>query len=203
MGVPDSDQYLCCPPRVLGYATKSKAWGQFKVESTKEVKSGHAAEAFKDKLELEDHLKDMIIALVENHESGKKQEGKATVNDIVGGKGKSLIMLFHGMYGAFALQAYFADVNYFSFRASGSWQDSRVSSLSPISKQTDTTDSPQLTAETIAERTGKPLFIASVAEIGLDASKAERNLEQMFHLAGAWEAILLMYSSPLPFLGRF
>jgi hypothetical protein len=50
----------------------------------------------------------------------------------------------------------------------------------------------QLTAETIAEATGKPLFVVSVAEIGLDASKAERNLEQMFYLAGKWEAVLLV-----------
>lgn len=49
-----------------------------------------------------------------------------------------------------------------------------------------------LTAETIAEATGKPLFVVSVAEIGLDASKAERNLEQMFYLAGKWEAVLLV-----------
>lgn len=49
-----------------------------------------------------------------------------------------------------------------------------------------------LTAETIAEATNKPLFIVSVAEIGLNASKAERNLEQLFQLAGRWEAILLV-----------
>jgi SpoVK/Ycf46/Vps4 family AAA+-type ATPase len=49
-----------------------------------------------------------------------------------------------------------------------------------------------LTAETIAEATGKPLFIVSVAEIGLDAAKAEKNLQQMFDLASAWGAILLV-----------
>jgi SpoVK/Ycf46/Vps4 family AAA+-type ATPase len=49
-----------------------------------------------------------------------------------------------------------------------------------------------LTAETIAEGTGKPLFVVSVAEIGLDAAKAERNLQQMFDLASAWGAILLV-----------
>jgi Tat protein secretion system quality control protein TatD with DNase activity len=54
------------------------------------------------------------------------------------------------------------------------------------------TNNEQLTAETIAEATRKPLFIVSVAEIGLDASKAEKNLEQMFYLAGVWEAILLV-----------
>ncbi|KAJ2989127.1 hypothetical protein NUW58_g3627 [Xylaria curta] len=49
-----------------------------------------------------------------------------------------------------------------------------------------------LTAETIAEKTGKPLFIVSVAEIGLNASQAERNLEKLFMLATKWEAILLI-----------
>ncbi|KFY47983.1 hypothetical protein V495_01707 [Pseudogymnoascus sp. VKM F-4514 (FW-929)] len=49
-----------------------------------------------------------------------------------------------------------------------------------------------LTAETIAEASGKPLFIVSVAEIGLNASKAEKNLEQMFNLASTWEAVLLV-----------
>ncbi|KAL9118250.1 MAG: hypothetical protein Q9187_005206 [Circinaria calcarea] len=49
-----------------------------------------------------------------------------------------------------------------------------------------------LTAETIAEATGRPLFIVSVAEIGLNASQAEKNLEQMFYLAGKWEAVLLV-----------
>ena len=50
----------------------------------------------------------------------------------------------------------------------------------------------QLMAETIAEASGKPLFVVSVAEIGLDASKAEKNLERMFYLAGKWDAVLLV-----------
>jgi SpoVK/Ycf46/Vps4 family AAA+-type ATPase len=50
----------------------------------------------------------------------------------------------------------------------------------------------QLTAETIAEATGKPLVVVSVAEIGLDASKAERNLDKLFTLATKWEAVLLV-----------
>lgn len=51
----------------------------------------------------------------------------------------------------------------------------------------------QLTAEAIAEKTSRPLLIVSVAQIGLNASKAERNLERMFELASRWEAILLVY----------
>ncbi|KAL8879546.1 MAG: hypothetical protein Q9198_002859 [Flavoplaca austrocitrina] len=40
-----------------------------------------------------------------------------------------------------------------------------------------------LTAEAIAEKTSRPLFIVTVPQIGLNASKAERNLETMFELA--------------------
>ncbi|RAH49971.1 P-loop containing nucleoside triphosphate hydrolase protein [Aspergillus brunneoviolaceus CBS 621.78] len=49
-----------------------------------------------------------------------------------------------------------------------------------------------LAAETIAEATGRLLLVVSVVEIGLNTSKAENNLERMFNLAGAWEAILLV-----------
>lgn len=59
-----------------------------------------------------------------------------------------------------------------------------------------------LTAETIAEATGKPLFVVSVAEIGLNATKAERNLEQMFYLAGKWEAVLLVDEADVFLEGR-
>ncbi|KAL2045967.1 hypothetical protein ABVK25_011892 [Lepraria finkii] len=49
-----------------------------------------------------------------------------------------------------------------------------------------------LTAEAISEKTGRPLLIVSVAQIGLNATRAERNLERLFQLASRWEAILLV-----------
>ncbi|KAF3767933.1 P-loop containing nucleoside triphosphate hydrolase protein, partial [Cryphonectria parasitica EP155] len=49
-----------------------------------------------------------------------------------------------------------------------------------------------LTAETVARATGKPLFVVSVAEIGLDASRAEQKLEKIFSLATKWQAVLLI-----------
>ncbi|KAL9034031.1 MAG: hypothetical protein Q9180_005630 [Flavoplaca navasiana] len=58
----------------------------------------------------------------------------------------------------------------------------------------------QLTAEAIAEKTSRPLLIVSVAQIGLNASKAERNLERMFELASRWEAILLVYWKSEPWM---
>ncbi|KAL8897862.1 MAG: hypothetical protein Q9192_002371, partial [Flavoplaca navasiana] len=51
-------------------------------------------------------------------------------------------------------------------------------------------------AVAIAEKTSRPLLIVSVAQIGLNASKAERNLERMFELASRWEAVLLVYGNP-------
>ena len=49
-----------------------------------------------------------------------------------------------------------------------------------------------LTAETIASTTGRPLLTVSVAEIGVEAKVAERNLTDVFVDAARWEAVLLM-----------
>jgi hypothetical protein len=49
-----------------------------------------------------------------------------------------------------------------------------------------------LTAETIALATGRPLLSVSVAEIGVAAKEAERNLTDFFVDAARWEAVLLM-----------
>ncbi|RFU26079.1 hypothetical protein B7463_g10249, partial [Scytalidium lignicola] len=49
-----------------------------------------------------------------------------------------------------------------------------------------------LTAEAIALATGIPLLAVSVAEIGLDASRAENNLGKLFSLATRWDALLLV-----------
>ncbi|OAP62732.1 hypothetical protein AYL99_01959 [Fonsecaea erecta] len=148
----DEEDYQCLlyPPRVLGYATQQKMWAQFIVNNTALV-SSELSRAFEDKLELDQKDKNMIKALVENHESSK-DTNQTQVNDIIESKGKNLVILLHGPPG--------------------------------VGKT--------LTAETIAEATGKPLLVVTVAEIGLEASKAEKSLEQIFYLAGAWEAILLI-----------
>ncbi|MCJ1417781.1 hypothetical protein MMC32_004126 [Xylographa parallela] len=147
------DEFILCPPRLLGYSTKEKMWGQFSVDQTSEMPARETT-MFREKLQLNEEYKQMIEALVDEHR-GKRvatDVDKVQVKDFVEDKGKGLVLLLHGPPG--------------------------------VGKT--------LTAETIAEATGKPLFIVSVAEIGLDASKAERNLEQMFYLAGKWEAVLLV-----------
>ncbi|KAK3319660.1 putative 26S protease regulatory subunit [Cercophora scortea] len=147
---PDNDNFVIFPPRVLGYATREKVWGQFNLDLMKKP-LGVQADKFDDNLQLDPKYKTLIKALVESHmESNSKFV--AQVEDVVEEKGKGLVLLLHGPPG--------------------------------VGKT--------LTAETIAQATAKPLVVVSVAEIGLDASRAERNLEKLFNLATKWEAILLV-----------
>ena len=145
----ESNNFLLYPPRVLGFSTREKVWGQFGVDQIEPTPRRHMGK-FKDQLQLGQRDKEMIQALVDEHE-GKAARG-VQIQDIVEDKGKGLVLLLHGPPG--------------------------------VGKT--------LTAETIAEGTGRPLLVVSVAEIGLNASKAEANLEQMFYLASKWEAVLLV-----------
>ncbi|KAL8878228.1 MAG: hypothetical protein Q9198_003918 [Flavoplaca austrocitrina] len=122
----------------------------FRVDEVKEAKK--AKEAIFDKeLQLELKVKNMITALVTQHNS--QEGGKGVQNpDLIEGKGRGLVIMLHGPPG--------------------------------VGKT--------LTAEAIAEKTSRPLLIVSVAQIGLNASKAERNLERLFELASRWEAVLLV-----------
>jgi len=48
-----------------------------------------------------------------------------------------------------------------------------------------------LTAESVAQMTGKPLLSVGVSDIGIQGDKVEMNLQKVFALAGIWEAVLL------------
>jgi SpoVK/Ycf46/Vps4 family AAA+-type ATPase len=48
-----------------------------------------------------------------------------------------------------------------------------------------------LTAESVAQLAGKPLFSVSPSDIGLNAAEVEENLEVLFELAARWRAVLL------------
>jgi SpoVK/Ycf46/Vps4 family AAA+-type ATPase len=147
---PTDDNFVIFPPRVLGYATREKVWGQFGLDLLSE-RPGRQPEKFDSNLQLDPKYKTLIKALVQSHEQAAEHNGKQ-VEDVVQDKGKGLVLLLHGPPG--------------------------------VGKT--------LTAETIAQATAKPLVVVSVAEIGLDASRAERNLERLFKLATKWEAILLV-----------
>ncbi|CAN8102858.1 unnamed protein product [Discula destructiva] len=144
---PNDDNFLIMPPRLLGYATRQRVWGQFSIDQARPPAKGDP-QAFRHTLQLNDSYKDMIESQVLAH----MQKGKKPITDIIEEKGKGLVLLLHGPPG--------------------------------VGKT--------LTAETIAKATGKPLFMVSVAEIGLDASRAERKLEKIFTLATKWQAVLLI-----------
>ncbi|PSS00675.1 hypothetical protein BD289DRAFT_450244 [Coniella lustricola] len=145
--LPMEDNFLLLPPRVLGYATRQRVWGQFHLDSASEKDKPNPHD-FKQTLQLSQRYKDMIESLVAAH----MHKVKRPITDIVEEKGKGLVLLLHGPPG--------------------------------VGKT--------LTAETVARATGKPLFVVSVAEIGLDASRAERKLEKIFALATKWGAVLLI-----------
>ncbi|RYP19053.1 hypothetical protein DL765_003549 [Monosporascus sp. GIB2] len=158
----DNENFLLLPPRLLGYATRGKIWGQFGVDSADDP-GGKDPTGFTNDLQLDQKYKDLIEALVESHEAGADTEAR----DPVEGKGKGLVLLLHE-----------------TSKASTSTAD--VTRGPPGVGKT-------LTAETVAAKTGRPLFVVSVAEIRLNASRAERNLEKLFKLATKWEAILLVH----------
>lgn len=81
--VPTGSWFKLCPPRLLGYATKEKTWAQFKISATYSMKEKES-NAFETELQLDRRYKDMLLALVNSHDSQKK------VGDMVEDKGNSL-----------------------------------------------------------------------------------------------------------------
>ena len=50
----------------------------------------------------------------------------------------------------------------------------------------------QLTAESIARATGKPLLPVNASDVGLDSSLVERRFDVLFELAKTWQAVMLL-----------
>jgi SpoVK/Ycf46/Vps4 family AAA+-type ATPase len=87
------EQYLICPPRVLGYHLESRTWLELDVEKLSIISQPVSDSAFK-KLQLRKELKDLIRKLVQSHTSGTGK--KPLMEDIVKGKGQGLVILLHG-----------------------------------------------------------------------------------------------------------
>src|SRR3569833_860907 len=90
--------FFIIPPRVHGYTTKEKLWGQIIVDK-KKAPAGHQPRKFHKDLQLEKKYKDLIEALVDSHEAGraasKDPEKNRQVSDMVSGKGKGHDLLLH------------------------------------------------------------------------------------------------------------
>ncbi|KAK3347001.1 aaa family ATPase [Lasiosphaeria hispida] len=85
------EQYLLCPPRVLGYSLKDKKWMQFAVESL-EVADPADRTNFDTKLQLHPDHKELIWKSVQSHR-------KKNILDYATGKGKGLVILLWGVPG--------------------------------------------------------------------------------------------------------
>ena len=94
--LPEDDVLMLLPPRLLGYSTQSKFWGQFRVDGTSDVGKPDS-DAFDNKLQLDKNYKEMIQALVKSHEGEKSpNRNKVQIKDIAVDKGKGLVILLHG-----------------------------------------------------------------------------------------------------------
>ena len=158
----DEDRLLLCPPKVLGYALKDKIWAQFRVKDVKSI----------------DQARD-------------KHERRYFDEDLqLEEKYKKLLKAFVSTHQS---------------------SQKRNNSTEPTTQPSRSLDiiggkgeglaillhgppgvGKTLTAETVALATGRPLLVVTVAEIGIEAHKAESKLAQLFREATRWEAVLLI-----------
>ncbi|KAI9814408.1 MAG: hypothetical protein M1827_003264 [Pycnora praestabilis] len=82
---------LLCPPYVFGFSLMTKKWCRFFIDRVREVELN--VKAF-DQLILAESQKQLVLAMVEAH-----VEDDDSYDDIIQGKGKSLIILLHGAPG--------------------------------------------------------------------------------------------------------
>ncbi|KAM0258112.1 hypothetical protein ACHAQJ_004017 [Trichoderma viride] len=100
----EEEQYILCPPRVLGYVLKDKQWAELQTSLVREIPSNDPEDAWKTRLQLSDGdtTKDMLFDLVRSHvssaakQAAESQEMALEVDDIIPGKGKGLVFLLYG-----------------------------------------------------------------------------------------------------------
>ena len=95
----EEEQYLLCPPRILGYILRDKQWAQLQVTSLADIPKQNLDQSL-DRVKLADgeETKEMILNLVNGHGTGhsKDDDSGLAVDDIVAMKGKGLVMLLYG-----------------------------------------------------------------------------------------------------------
>jgi len=82
------EQYLLCPPRVLGYSLKQKKWVQLRVTALRMPDAADRT-TFDRKLQLNQADKDIIWKSVQSHRL-------PNIADYTPGKGKGLVILLWG-----------------------------------------------------------------------------------------------------------
>lgn len=101
------EQYILCPPRVLGYVLQEKQWAQLKVDCVDPIPKNDQNDAWYSRLQLADEsgdgrrksgTKELLLNLVKSHVTANTTENsELEVNDIIAGKGKGLVILLYGM----------------------------------------------------------------------------------------------------------
>ena len=95
----EEEQYILCPPRILGYILRDKQWAQLEVKSLREIAKEDLKHSL-DRVKLADgeNTKKMILNLVNSHTAVDSQDDSngLTVDDIVAKKGKGLVILLYG-----------------------------------------------------------------------------------------------------------
>lgn len=97
------EQFMLCPPRVLGFVLREKQWAQLQVSLVKgNLDDSKPPEFFLDKLKLAgddsgSETKNLLMDLVKYHGGRQTQKGSlAQVDDIIPNKGKGLVILLYG-----------------------------------------------------------------------------------------------------------
>lgn len=90
------DQRILLPPLVHGFVLRTRKWATLDIDLLEMPDYGDGWE----NLVIKSDIKDMVLALVENHQrprgSREKVDGALSSVDLVQGKGKGLIILLHG-----------------------------------------------------------------------------------------------------------
>lgn len=94
---------LLLTPRVVGFALNRKEWGQFWLHNIEVVNKAEGAgrlSMVKDLIlpaGMNEDEERHIYAMVNNHSKAMARPRSQRLTDVIGGKGDSLILLFHGM----------------------------------------------------------------------------------------------------------
>jgi hypothetical protein len=72
----EEEQFLICPPRVMGYSMRHSHWAQLQVEEVKTAVIDRDEDTFDHKLFLNKDTKKIIKDLVVNHEKERNVMGK-------------------------------------------------------------------------------------------------------------------------------
>ena len=187
-----SDNDMLLTPRLLGFSLGRKEWCQFWLSNIT-INQHISTETDEPGVEgivlpetLSDEEKTDIYNMVLHHWDILARPRKKRVGDAIGGKGESLVLLFHGKLVSFLVRhPMFALCLRRMFVCSF---DISCSLIQPGHSGTGKT----LYAESLAKYSRRPLYKVGTSDIGLDPAKAERNLKDVFELAEAWSAILLM-----------